>query len=104
MPDELPPDDEEKPLSDEELREIHRFFQDLALKAYPNPERIGCPGREILAEIARCEPPSVHPAYEEHVSRCSPCLAEMLDIQGQIIAEEERKAEERKQKSDTSEP
>jgi hypothetical protein len=102
MPDELPelPDDEGEPLSDEEIQEIHRFFQDAALREYPNPERIGCPGREILAEIANLTPPSLHPAYE-HVSHCSPCLAEMLELRGQRIAREEREAEKRRHKTDT---
>jgi hypothetical protein len=88
MPAKLP-DDEGEPLSDEELQEIHRFFQDAALREYPNPERIGCPGREVLAEIAGCTPPSLHPAYE-HVSECSPCLAEMLDFRRQRLAEKRK--------------
>jgi len=58
---------------------MHALFQAAALHAFPNPERIGCPGRTILEEIAGLPWPSQHPAYE-HVKTCSPCLREMLEL------------------------
>ena len=72
------------PLSDDEFRRIHRTLQELALAAYPNPERKGCPGREVLRDIANTPWPADHPGYD-HVKTCSPCLREMLDLQEQIF-------------------
>jgi len=69
-----------EPLSDEEFREIHRFLQQLALAAYPNPQRIGCPGSATLQAVAWTPWPADHPAYS-HIKHCSPCLREMLDFQ-----------------------
>ncbi|MGA8594048.1 MAG: hypothetical protein WB676_04830 [Bryobacteraceae bacterium] len=68
-------------LSDQELREIHRLVQQAALTAHPNPERVGCPGAATLAEMAALRRPWDHRAHE-HVSQCSPCLKEMLNLRG----------------------
>src|SRR3954452_10320792 len=65
--------------SDDDLRELQRLLQQVALKAYPNPEREGCPGSAVLHEVASVPAPFEHPAYE-HIKRCSPCLQEMLDL------------------------
>ena len=72
----------ETPLSDDEFRKLHDILQQLALAAYPNPERKECPGTAILREVAGSSFPAKHPAYE-HVKHCSPCLREMLDLQEQ---------------------
>jgi hypothetical protein len=70
--------------SDDDLRDLRRLLQDVALKAYPNPERKGCPGSEVLQEIASASTPFEHPAYG-HLKTCSPCLREMLDVRRQEI-------------------
>ena len=75
---------DETPLSDDEFKKLHRTLQQLALAAYPNPERKGCPGPEVLREIARTSWPAKHPGYD-HVKRCSPCLREMLDMQREVF-------------------
>jgi len=43
--------------------------------AYPNPERLGCPGRPCLEVVARRHR---RPSSEEieHITRCSPCFIE----------------------------
>lgn len=79
--------------SDNDLRRLHSFLQTAALAAYPNPKRTGCPGLDILKQIALAPVPSGHPAYE-HVAICSPCLKEMLELQGENIRA--RKANVRK--------
>ena len=72
-------------LTDDELRELHRAAQEAALKAYPNPERKGCPGRDVLLEMAKVRVPPQHAEYR-HVETCSPCLREMLDLQkGELL-------------------
>jgi len=84
------PDVDEAPLSDDEFKRIHRTLQELALAAYPNPERRGCPGIEVLREIANASWPADHPGYD-HVKHCSPCLREMLDFQEEIFVAKTRR-------------
>src|SRR5258707_15143045 len=43
-------------------------------KEFPNPERIGCPGAEVLKKIAsRKMPLSEAEAWLDHLGSCSPC-------------------------------
>lgn len=49
-------------------------------RANPNPERIGCPPRDILGELARRERPLGDPGYE-HLAKCSPCYSEFRTLQ-----------------------
>jgi hypothetical protein len=44
--------------------EFDRPFEDVYLNAYPNPERLGCPGRDVLRRLAIKELPISHPARE----------------------------------------
>jgi len=54
---------------------------DLVLgNANPNPERTGCPTREVLVALARRERMSDDPAYE-HLIKCSPCYREVRALQ-----------------------
>jgi hypothetical protein len=62
----------------EEAYELAKLLQDMALEAYPNPERIDCPGPRALDELADSTSPSTHPDFD-HVTRCSPCLGELLN-------------------------
>jgi hypothetical protein len=70
-------------LSDADFKEFHRLVQDMALRAYPNPDRIGCPGRAALEEVASLPLSSRHPLFQDHIGHCSPCLAELLEIRRQ---------------------
>lgn len=49
-------------------------------RAYPNPDRVGCPSREDLIALARRERPIGDPAYD-HLKECSPCYLEGRAIQ-----------------------
>lgn len=62
----------------------------MALRAYPNPDRIGCPGRATIEEVASLPLSSRHPAFQEHINRCSPCLAELLEIRGRNFQKKQR--------------
>jgi hypothetical protein len=79
----------EKPLSNDELRELHRITQEAALKAYPNPARAGCPGEAVLGEVAATPWPADHEAYQ-HIKECSPCLREMLERRTEREGEQRR--------------
>ncbi len=49
-------------------------------RAYPNPERVGCPPRDVLVSLARRERPIGDPAYD-HLKECSPCYLEGRAVQ-----------------------
>jgi hypothetical protein len=68
-----------KRFSHERLRELHKLVQTAMLTAYPNPDRIDCPGSEVLQQIAALPRPWEHADYS-HLMQCSPCLREMLDL------------------------
>lgn len=86
------PDEFEEGFTDDDLRDLHRMVQQAALRSYPNPERIGCPGSRVLEEVASAKAPFQHPAYA-HIKTCSPCLAEMLDLRNaKAMAQTERAA------------
>jgi hypothetical protein len=55
-------------------------FDELFGRGYPNPDRVGCPPREVLIALARRERPIGDPAYD-HIKECSPCYLEGRAIQ-----------------------
>ena len=67
---------------EEKSRRIQRVLQEAVLSNYPNPERIGCPGRAALEQLARMPDriEALETADWEHVTHCSPCYAEYLQI------------------------
>src|SRR3954466_14737426 len=65
--------------NDEELDPVEQVF----LHAYPNPNRIGCPGSDVIRAIAKNTLPLDHPA-REHLAKCSPCYAEFKQFRRQI--------------------
>jgi hypothetical protein len=50
--------------------------------ANPNPERIGCPGGDVLRAAASKALPMQDPVYD-HLTECSECYREFRQIQGQ---------------------
>jgi hypothetical protein len=58
--------------------------------ANPNPARIGCPPRDVLVALSRRAKPIGDPAYH-HLLECSPCYAEVRDMQrADVLAEYSR--------------
>ena len=52
---------------------------------YPNPERVGCPGSEVLKAIAfRKMPLKDAVDYVDHMGYCSPCFAEYTAFREQL--------------------
>src|SRR6478735_6489852 len=49
-------------------------------RANPNPDRVGCPPRDVLVALARRQRPIEDPAYD-HLSKCSPCYLEVRELQ-----------------------
>lgn len=73
MANQIPPPDGEPVQFGDELDEV------LSL-ANPNPERVGCPGAEVLADLAARRRPIGDPGYE-HLLECSPCYREFRVLQ-----------------------
>jgi len=53
-------------------------IEQLLLKAYPNPERKGCPGSATLDALAAKTIPPEDPLWQ-HIWKCSPCFAEFRE-------------------------
>ena len=73
---------------------IQRRLQEEILHKYPNPERKGCPGRQVLARLAL---DSFSTKLEgdtdwEHTTHCSECYREYLDIRADAARSKERRA------------
>jgi hypothetical protein len=50
-------------------------FEELLLRAYPNPERKGCPGSQTLRALAD-GPGTFDDPRLQHIRQCSPCFGE----------------------------
>src|SRR5580700_4192578 len=55
-------------------------FDEVLKVANPNPDRVGCPSRDVLIALTRRERPIGDPAYE-HLLKCSPCYGEFRALQ-----------------------
>jgi hypothetical protein len=72
---------DEENVSPEDERKLLDAFEQAALHAYPNPQRIGCPGRPFLEQLARDRRSiSVQDERLTHVARCSPCFQEFAEL------------------------
>ena len=74
----MPPDESAKA----NYEQLQRRFQEEILNNYPNPERKGCPGSDVLrslAERALTESIENDPNWQ-HVTHCSECYREFLAL------------------------
>ena len=60
-----------------------KWFRQAILRAYPNPQRFGCPSPDALEGMARRTVP-MGAAEQEHIFHCSPCFSTYLGIRNQI--------------------
>lgn len=79
--------------ADQIFEELQDIVQQAILREFPNPERKGCPGPAVLRELANRPRPTRDAAWE-HVTHCSPCYGEFLDLRTQVKAR--REAEHRR--------
>lgn len=54
-------------------------IEELLLRAYPNPERNGCPGPDTIKALANKAIPHDDPVWQ-HIWKCSPCFAEFKEL------------------------
>ena len=69
--------------SDEVFEQIQDIVQQAILREFPNPERKGCPGTEVLRGLANRPRPTRDAAWG-HVTHCSPCYREFLDLREDV--------------------
>src|ERR1700748_367660 len=76
--------------ADQIFEELQDIVQQAILREFPNPERKGCSGTESLRQLAN-RPRPTRDAVWEHVTHCSPCYQEFLDLRSQVKMELERR-------------
>lgn len=59
--------------------------QQAILRNFPNPERKGCPGNEVVQEVA-ARRKLIEDDVWHHIIHCSPCYATFLECKDQIRA------------------
>lgn len=72
--------------SDAQYERLKRQLQDSILTEYPNPDRVGCPGGDVLRGLAARyldDTIETDPNWQ-HVTHCSPCYREFLDIRAEV--------------------
>ena len=57
-------------------------IEEWLLHSHPNPDRVDCPGEEVLKKIADRSLPVTHPA-RKHIRSCSPCYREFAVLRNQ---------------------
>lgn len=65
--------------SEQELAKLKGEVQEAILRNYPNPERRGCPGSDVLQQFASRTRPLVGRDWD-HATHCSPCYREFLEL------------------------
>jgi hypothetical protein len=71
-----------KAYSDRDERRILDALGRGLLKEFPNPDRAGCPGSDVLKRIAFREMPLAEAEkWLDHLTSCSPCYADFLELQ-----------------------
>jgi hypothetical protein len=61
---------------------IEEVIREAFSNAYPNPQRIGCPGTDALKGVAESSTHSGMVGLSAHMSHCSPCTREFLEFKG----------------------
>jgi hypothetical protein len=75
--------------ADQIFEELQDIVQQAILREFPNPERKGCPDAESLRQLAN-RPRPTRDAVWEHVTHCSPCYREFLDLRAQVKSQREQ--------------
>ena len=57
-------------------------FETVLHRDFPNPQRIGCPGREFLQALAAGRRDNRSALALAHIRECAPCFDEMKQLRG----------------------
>lgn len=61
--------------------ELLNSFETVVHRDFPNPHRIGCPGRDSLAGLAACRGDASPAALVlAHIRQCAPCFDELKEV------------------------
>ena len=71
---------------EEKYEQISRAVQESILRNYPNPERRGCPGDDVVRSVAARTELKADDVWE-HITHCSPCYAAFLAYKDQFRRE-----------------
>jgi hypothetical protein len=74
---------------EEKFDQISRAVQESILRNYPNPERRGCPGDEVVRSVASRSELKADDVWE-HITHCSPCYAEFLTYKDEFRRKRQR--------------
>ena len=70
-----------KPLSKRDEERLIAAGRRYYSTAFPNPERVGCPGTEILEALSlRKLDRATAEKWDSHISQCSPCFNEYVAL------------------------
>ena len=77
---------DQAPARREEMRLIKAYQRVVLGGGFPNPERAGCPGNEILRAMAfrKLGVDQVND-WIEHLGTCSPCFREYTELRRQVV-------------------
>ncbi|MCU1329094.1 MAG: hypothetical protein JWN34_4464, partial [Bryobacterales bacterium] len=66
-------------------RQLLDASEQAALRDFPNPDRVGCPGTEFLRTLAADRRSvSVRDPRLDHVTHCSPCFTEFARFRAEV--------------------
>jgi hypothetical protein len=67
----------------------------ILLTAFPNPERVGCPGQEVIEKMAEQKVPADDAAWS-HLWNCSPCFRDFKILRDARVARVEKEFDRRR--------
>ena len=59
-------------------------FEAMVHRDFPNPQRIGCPGRDSLAHFASSAGDPQSALILAHIRQCAPCLGELKELRRKL--------------------
>jgi hypothetical protein len=60
--------------------ELMGALEAIVLRDFPNPQRVGCPGRDSLVNLAKCRADAQSAVSLAHIRRCAPCFEELKEL------------------------
>ena len=60
--------------------ELMDALETIVHRDFPNPQRVGCPGRDSLVSLAACRTDARSALALAHIRRCAPCFDELKQL------------------------
>jgi hypothetical protein len=61
-------------------KELLDAFEEVIHKDFPNPQRIDCPGRDVLLKLAQWPADAQLACSLAHIRECAPCFDELKEL------------------------